>query len=61
VTKLAEAGGFAQPVGALVEELQRQPLTNREQAESRRGVPLGVHAVNPVNGERVPVSSHPMC
>src|SRR5204863_194395 len=35
--------------------LQATPLTNREQAESREGVPLGVHAVNPVNGERVPM------
>ena len=36
------------------DRLQATPLTNREQAESREGAPLGVHAVNPVNGERVP-------
>ncbi len=41
VAKLAEVGGTSE-------------LTNREQAESREGVPLGVHVVNPVNGERVP-------
>src|SRR4029453_5552802 len=31
------------------------PLANREQAESREGIRVGVHAVNPVNGEKVPV------
>src|SRR4029453_10282689 len=31
------------------------PLANREQAESREGTRVGVHAVNPVNGEKVPV------
>ena len=31
------------------------PLVTREQADSREGIRLGVHAVNPVNGEKVPV------
>ncbi|HVH54427.1 MAG TPA: class I tRNA ligase family protein, partial [Actinomycetota bacterium] len=53
VMKLAEAGGTAAEVQAMAEALQATPLTNREQAESREGVPLGVHAVNPVNGEKV--------
>jgi leucyl-tRNA synthetase len=55
VMKLAHAGGAAEAAGRLLDRLQATPLTNREQAESREGVDLGVHAVNPVNGERVPV------
>jgi leucyl-tRNA synthetase len=55
VRSLAEAAGTSGPVGELLDRLQATPLTNREQAESREGVPLGVHAVNPVNGETVPV------
>jgi leucyl-tRNA synthetase len=54
VLKLAEAGGSGAEAKAMVERLRATPLTNREQAESREGVRLGVHAVNPVNGERVP-------
>jgi leucyl-tRNA synthetase len=53
VPKLAEAGGSAEAATALMDRLQATPLTNREQAESREGVNLGVHAVNPVNGEKV--------
>ena len=52
--KLAEAGGTWEQAKELLDRLQSTPLTNREQAESREGVPLGVHVVNPVNGERVP-------
>ncbi|HWO69857.1 MAG TPA: leucine--tRNA ligase [Actinomycetota bacterium] len=54
VPKLAEVGGAAAEARALLERLQATPLTDREQAESREGVRLGVHAVNPVNGEEVP-------
>src|SRR3546814_17360503 len=39
VTKLAEAGGTAADVKAMADALQATPLTNREQAESRAGVP----------------------
>jgi leucyl-tRNA synthetase len=53
VSKLAEAGGTGAAAKALMDRLQATPLTNREQAESREGVNLGVHAVNPVNGEKV--------
>jgi leucyl-tRNA synthetase len=55
VMRLAEVGGTAGAATAMLDRLQATPLTNREQAESREGVPLGVHAVNPVNGEKVPV------
>jgi leucyl-tRNA synthetase len=54
VMRLAEAGGVADQARKLTERLQATPLTNREQAESREGANLGVHAVNPVNGEKVP-------
>ncbi|HXJ66839.1 MAG TPA: leucine--tRNA ligase [Actinomycetota bacterium] len=54
VSKLADAGGASSEARQLIDRLQSTPLTNREQAESREGVPLGVHAVNPVNGDRVP-------
>jgi leucyl-tRNA synthetase len=53
VEGLAKAGGTSAEVAAVRDRLQATPLTSREQAESREGVPLGVHAVNPVNGERV--------
>jgi leucyl-tRNA synthetase len=53
VPKLAEAGGSADAARQLADQLQSTPLTSREQAESREGVSLGVHAVNPVNGEKV--------
>ena len=55
VPKLAEAGGTATQARAMLDALQATPLTNREQAESREGIALGVHAVNPVNGEKIPV------
>jgi leucyl-tRNA synthetase len=54
VPALAAAGGTSDQASRLIDELQRTPLTNREQAESREGVRIGVHAINPVNGERVP-------
>jgi leucyl-tRNA synthetase len=52
--KLAEVGGTAEEVKDLQDRLQRTHVSEREQELSREGVPLGIHAVNPVNGERVP-------
>ena len=54
VRDLAEIGGTSTEVGELLDRLQATPLTSREQAESREGVALGVHAINPVDGEKVP-------
>ena len=54
VEQLAKVGGAAEQVARLRDRLQAIPLTSREQAESREGIPLGVHVVNPVNGERIP-------
>ena len=55
VPRLAEAGGTTTEVEAMLEAVRATPLANREQAESREGIRVGVHAVNPVNGEKVPV------
>jgi leucyl-tRNA synthetase len=53
VGALAEAGGTAAEVKELQDRLQRAHRSELEQ-DTREGVALGVHAVNPVNGERVP-------
>jgi leucyl-tRNA synthetase len=54
VKGLAELGGTWNDVEPLVEKVRNTPLTFREQADTTEGVALGVHVVNPVNGERVP-------
>jgi leucyl-tRNA synthetase len=54
VGRLAEAGGTAGPVKELQDRLQRTQASERDEALSREGIALGVHAVNPVNGEKVP-------
>src|SRR5262245_34844159 len=54
VPELARAGGTWPEVEALLNRLQGTPLATRVQAETPEGVDLGVHAVNPVNGERIP-------
>ena len=54
VSKLAEAGGTEAEVKELQDRYQRVSAAERDEQFSREGVPLGVHAVNPVNGERVP-------
>jgi leucyl-tRNA synthetase len=54
VQRLAERGGTWDEVRGLVEKIRGTSLVGREEAETTEGVALGVHAVNPVNGERVP-------
>ncbi|HEV8563416.1 MAG TPA: leucine--tRNA ligase [Actinomycetota bacterium] len=54
VRKLAELGGTWDQVEPLVERARTTPITHREQADTKEGVSLGVHAVNPVNGDHVP-------
>jgi leucyl-tRNA synthetase len=51
--RLAESGGSRAAVKDLQDRLQRMGSAERELL-SREGVPLGVHAVNPVTGDRVP-------
>jgi leucyl-tRNA synthetase len=52
--KLAQAGGSAEAVKELQDRLQRTHVSERDEALSREGIPLGVSAINPVNGEKVP-------
>jgi len=54
VGRLAEVGGTAEAVKELQDRLQRTQASERDEAMSREGIALGVHAVNPVNGEKVP-------
>ena len=54
VKQLAELGGTWNDVEPLIEKVRNTPLTYREEADTKEGVALGVHAVNPVNGERIP-------
>ena len=54
VPALAERGGTSEQVRPLLEKVRTTALTSREEADPTEGAPLGVHAVNPVNGERVP-------
>jgi leucyl-tRNA synthetase len=54
VRTLAELGGTWDRVEPLLEQVRATPLNVREESDTKEGVPLGVHAVNPVNGERVP-------
>jgi leucyl-tRNA synthetase len=55
VARLAELGGTWDRVEPMLEKVRSTPLTVREEADTKEGVALGVDAVNPVNGERVPV------
>jgi leucyl-tRNA synthetase len=54
VERLARLGGTWDEVEPLIRQVRATPLTHREEADTKQGVSLGVHAVNPVNGERVP-------
>ncbi len=54
VQRLAELAGTWEDVRPLVEAVRATSLAERGEADTTQGVPLGVHAVNPVNGEAVP-------
>ena len=54
VQRLAELAGTWEQVRPLVERARVASLASHEEADTKEGVPLGVYAVNPVNGERVP-------
>ncbi|MPZ74644.1 MAG: leucine--tRNA ligase [Nitriliruptorales bacterium] len=51
----AELGGFADEFDTFLSDVQRMTDVERQTEEDKRGLFLGVHAVNPVNGERMPV------
>ena len=59
VQRLAELGGTWEQVRPLVETARSTSTVDRAQTDAKEGAPLGVHAVNPVNGERVPVYAAP--
>jgi leucyl-tRNA synthetase len=54
VPSLADRGGTFDQVRSLNERVRATSVAAREEADTKEGVALGVHAVNPVNGERVP-------
>jgi leucyl-tRNA synthetase len=52
----AQAGGVADEFDAFLQRVQSRSDVERQSAETAKdGLFLGVHAVNPVNGERLPV------
>src|SRR3954454_3951807 len=59
VEKLSEIGGKSKEAHDLVEKVRSTPLNSREEVDPREGVALGVFAVNPVNGERIPCFAAP--
>ncbi|MEA2551030.1 MAG: leucyl-tRNA synthetase [Actinomycetota bacterium] len=59
VRRLAELGGSWDQVAPLVEKARATSLNSREAADAKEGVFLGVHAVNPVNGEEIPCYAAP--
>jgi leucyl-tRNA synthetase len=54
VAKL-RAGAHADAVDAYVEAARRKSDFDRTEAKTKTGVPLGAVAVNPVNGDRLPI------
>ncbi|HTG48042.1 MAG TPA: leucine--tRNA ligase [Actinomycetota bacterium] len=54
VRRLAELAGTWDAVAPLLDKVRQTSLVDREAADTKEGVALGVHAVNPVNGEVVP-------
>jgi leucyl-tRNA synthetase len=59
VRRLAEVGGTLGEVEPLIERARAASLISREEADTKDGVFLGVHAVNPVNGEEIPCFAAP--
>ena len=59
VRRLAELAGTWEQVEPLVRKAEQTSLVDREAADTHEGVFLGVHAVNPVNGERIPCYAAP--
>jgi leucyl-tRNA synthetase len=59
VESLAKLGGTWEQVEPLREQVRGTSLVDREAADTKEGVALGVSLVNPVNGERVPAYAAP--
>ena len=59
VERLAKLGGTWDEVAPLVERARAGSAAARGTVDTKEGAFLGVHAINPVNGERVPVYTAP--
>ena len=59
VEHLAKLGGTWGEIEPLIQRARAASLASREAADTKEGAFLGVHAVNPVNGEKVPVYAAP--
>ncbi len=59
VERLAKLGGTWKEVEPMIQRARAASLASREAADTKEGAFLGVHAVNPVNGESVPVYAAP--
>ena len=59
VERLAALGGTTDQVAPVRERAAATSMVDREAADTKEGVFLGVHAVNPVNGEQIPVYAAP--
>ncbi len=59
VRDLAARGGTLAALEPLVQEARAASMTSHEEADTKDGVFLGVHAINPVNGERIPCYAAP--
>ncbi|MEX1264851.1 MAG: leucine--tRNA ligase [Actinomycetota bacterium] len=59
VERLAKLAGTWGEVEPLIERARLASMVDREAADTKEGVFLGVHAINPVNGEKVPVYAAP--
>ncbi len=59
VERLAKLGGTWGAVEPMIERARAASMASREEADTKEGAFLGVHAINPVNGERVPVYAAP--
>ena len=51
----AERGGVASEFESFLTDVQRMTDVQRQTEDNKKGLFLGVHAINPVNGERMPV------
>ncbi|MGZ8597586.1 MAG: leucine--tRNA ligase [Actinomycetota bacterium] len=59
VERLARLGGTWSEVEPLIERARAASMVSREEADTKEGTFLGVHVINPVNGEKVPVYAAP--
>ncbi len=59
VRRLAKLGGVLDRLEPLIEQTRAASMVSREEADTKDGVFLGVHAVNPANGETIPCYAAP--